>query len=172
MDKGEDGVYTVNDFTYASMDIDGSVSVSAYPNSYILDLDGEADVALAKVSFFYAGGFSYAGSEIVESALEDSATEYYLNSDGILSIKGSVSEETSVGSTEIPTTTISYDYVIQYDAHGLLTYYETSGYTVTDSSYSVSGSIKFVGDVGGSVEHKKFYDTVKESQPSGSDMLL
>ncbi|MDO5330665.1 MAG: hypothetical protein Q4F15_04500 [Bacillota bacterium] len=172
LDKGDNGTYTVSDYTYSAMTIDGETSVNAYPQAYSLALSSEAEIAVAEASFFYAAGASFEGFDLVETALEDSSTEYYLNSDGILSIKGKVSDESALSPSGVPDIAISYEFVVQYDEHGLLTYYEASSYTTSTASYSVSGSIKMVGKIGGSVEHKKFADIVKESQPEDTSSSL
>lgn len=165
LDKSEDGVYTVNDYYYDAVTMDGETTVEPDPKSYVLDLSSEEAVGVAQALFFYSSGMSYTGFGLVAAALEEESTEYYLNSDNILTLKGTLTDAMNMSDMGFPDMSVSYDYVVQFDSHGLMVYYENSNYVTDSSTYSVTGYVKTIGTVGGSVEHKKFYDIVKESEP-------
>lgn len=168
LDKSEDGVYTVNDY-YDAVTMYGETTVETDPQSYVLDLSSEETIAVAQAAFFTGAGMTYIGSAtngLVQVALEDESTEYYLNSDkNILTIKGTSTNALNMSDLGFPAMNVGYDYVVQYDDSGLMVYYENTNYKTDSDTYTVTGEIKCVGATNVSVEHKKFYDIVKESEP-------
>lgn len=109
---------------------------------------------------------AYSGSNLVETAVTNEATEYYLSSDGVLSIKGSATQEIDMSKIGFSSLSLIYDFLLQFDSHGLICHSEYSNYRTDSEYYAVTGKAEVVGTVNEAVEHKKYCDIVKENQPS------
>lgn len=162
LQKGDDGIYSEKEVYWYTATTDGEKDGSAYEYSTALStLDTDEAASALKLSFLSRSGAVYPAG-LSTDELEDDDTKAYVNSDGVLSISGTLTSEVDSSLS----VTMTANYVYQFDKTGLLVYAEYTDMKTNNSVFTLSGSMTITGEVNGTVTHTLYTDEVKNSIPS------